>query len=757
MYIVNVSVKNLIQTALRKGHIDNRYVAKNRMEEGSRIHRIIQNNYSKDDVSEVAVNKTWTKENITISVGGRIDGVLGYDTPEATIEEIKSTTMSADDITEPFEMHLAQAMVYAYIYASERNLGNMRVRMTYYALSERKTRYFNYEFSLKELEEYFDELCEKYFLYVKLKVSLSEEINESIDKMAFPFEYRNYQKKVIAKIYNTQKEQKNLFICAPTGTGKTVNALFPSLKMYPSLSEGKIFYLTAKSTQKNVALSNLGTLKCGGLKAVCVEITAKEKVCRLGTPSCNPEDCPYAVDYYEKLWDVTNDILKNETLIDKNVIDRYAEKYTVCPFELSLDISNWSDVIVCDYNYVFDPAAALKRYFEEKGGEYLFLVDEAHNLISRSREMYSAEMPRGKILSAANKVKENKSLYNVIKKLSSKLLSIKKTAEEDGIAILDGVPEDVVNLMYNFQTAADKYLTEHKKSESYEAIQELYFDVVAFLRIYELMGESHVVYYDHGEDNLILFCADAKEYLSSRLKSAVSSVFFSATLSPLSYYCELLGGENTDYLLNVPSSFDPEKFDITVDTSIKTTYSQRSSYYDIIADRIYSVINGRKGNYMVFFPSYDFMHAVFEKYAAKYPTLNIILSRRGMTESERDEMIGSLVPEADVALFAVSGGVFSEGIDLTGEKLYGAVIVGCALPMVSVKNELIREYFEKNGKDGFEYAYIIPAMNKVLQSMGRVIRTSDDEGIAYLMDERFAHRKYARCFPPHYENIKYIK
>ncbi len=757
MYNVNVSVKNLVQTALRKGHIDNRYVAKNRMDEGSRIHRIIQNSYSKQDMSEVVISTSWTKDNITLSIGGRIDGVLDYDTQDAVIEEIKSTTLSADDITEPFEMHLAQAKVYAYMYATQKNLPKIKVRMTYYALSERKTRYFNYEYSVSELEEYFNELCEKYFSFVLLKVSLSEEINESIENMTFPFEYRKYQRKVIAKIYNTQKEEKNLFICAPTGTGKTINALFPSLKMYPNLSEGKIFYLTAKSTQKNVALSNLNTLKNKGLKAVCVEITAKEKVCRLSSPSCNPEDCPYAVDYYEKLWDITNDILKNENLIDKNVIDRYAEKYTVCPFELSLDISNWADVIVCDYNYVFDPAAALKRYFEEKGGEYLFLIDEAHNLISRSREMYSAQMPRGKILSAANKVKENKTLHSVLKKLSSKLLSIKKEAEEDGIAILEGVAEDVINLMYNFQTAADKYLTEHKKSDSYDAIHELYFDVVAFLRIYELMGESHIVYYDHSEDTLILFCADAKEYLSVRLKDAVCAVFFSATLSPLSYYCELLGGENTDYLLNVPSSFDPDKFNITIDTSVKTTYSQRASYYGMIAEKIYRITENKKANYMVFFPSYDFMQAVFEKYAKKYPTQNIILSRKGLTENERDEIINSLVPDANVTLFAVSGGVFSEGIDLAGEKLYGAIIVGCALPMVSVKNELIREYFEKNGKDGFEYAYIIPAMNKILQSMGRVIRTSDDEGIAYLMDERFVHKKYLRCFPPHYENIHIIK
>lgn len=757
MYIVNVSVKNLIQTALRKGHIDNRYVAKNRMEEGSRVHRILQSGYSKDDVAEVTVNTAWTKENITLSVGGRIDGVLDYDTPDAVIEEIKSTTMSAEDITQPFEMHLAQAMVYAYIYSSDRNLEKIKVRMTYYALSERKTRYFDYEYTKDELKEYFDGLCEKYFLYVKLKVSMAEAINESIEGMTFPFEYRNYQKKVIAKIYNTQKERKNIFICAPTGTGKTINALFPSLKMYPKLDEGKIFYLTAKSTQKNVALSNLKTLTAGGLRAVCVEITAKEKVCRLSKPSCNPEECPYAVDYYEKLWDVTNDILRNESLIDRSVTEKYAEKYTVCPFELSLDISNWADVIVCDYNYVFDPAAYLKRYFEEKGGEYIFLIDEAHNLISRSREMYSAEMPRSKILHAAGKVKENKSLYNILKKISSKLLSIKKTAGEDGISILEEVPEDVVNLMYNFQTAADKYLTEHKVSESYEVIQELYFDVVAFLRIYELMGESHTVYYDYGEDTLCLFCADAKDYLSARLKSAVSAVFFSATLSPLSYYCELLGGQNTDYILNVPSAFDPEKFEITVDTSVKTTYSRRANYYGTIADKIYAVTNEKKANYMVFFPSYDFMRSVFEKYAEKYPTLNIILSHRFMTENERDEIISSMVPGADVTLFAVSGGVFSEGIDLTGEKLYGAIIAGCALPMVSVKNELIREYFEKSGKDGFEYAYIIPAMNKILQSMGRVIRTSDDEGIAYLMDERFAHKKYARCFPAHYENIKYIK
>ncbi|MBE6037743.1 MAG: ATP-dependent DNA helicase [Anaerofustis stercorihominis] len=756
MKAIGVSVKNLVQTALRKGHIDNRYVARNRAEEGSIVHRIIQKTYSEDDRREVSVSYSWEKNDINLIIGGRIDGILNVNT-DPTIEEIKSTNLQAEDIEEPFRTHLAQAKAYAFIYAADNSLGKIKVRMNYYSLSEKVSKYFLYEYTFTELEEFFNDICEKYFMYVELKLSLSDDINKSIEECTFPFEYRKYQRQVIAKIYTAQNEGKNIFICAPTGTGKTINALFPSLKKYPSLREGKIFYLTAKSTQKNVALYNLSLLKDRGLKAVTVEITAKEKACRMDTPSCNPDDCPYARDYYDKLWEVTNDILKNETLIDKNVINEYAEKYTVCPFELSLDMSDWSDIIVCDYNYVFDPAAALRRYFEEKGGEYIFLIDEAHNLISRSREMYSAQLSKKKIFSAANKVKANKKLNPHLRKIHAKFAEYQKSAEEDGILILEGVEEYIISLLYKFQAEADKFLTGNPQADGYDEIYELYFDMVAFLRIYDLMSDSHIVYYDMEEESLILFCTDAKEYLSSRLKTAKSAVFFSATLSPLSYYCELLGGESTDYLLNVPSSFDKDKFEITADLSVKTTYAHRNAYYPVIADKIYKIINEKPANYMVFFPSYEFMQKVYDIYEEKYPTLNIVMTKRGLTEKERDEIISLMTPDADLSLFAVSGGVFSEGIDLTGEKLYGAIIVGCALPMVSVKNELIRSHFEENGRDGFEYAYIIPAMNKVLQSMGRVIRTSDDEGIAYLMDERFAHAKYRRCFPQHYDNIRFVR
>lgn len=755
----SVSVHDIVDYILMKGDIDNRYVKKGRMLEGTKIHQLVQKNYTAEDLAEVAVKTKITVEHFTLNIQGRIDGVLSYGN-EPVIEEIKSTYTDLEFLDRPHENHLAQGMMYAYIYASINQLPFIQVRITYYNAADKKTKSFDTNYTLETLANFFEDICQKYFIYLSMKEKLIIARDDSIAQLQFPFEYRKYQKEITARIYNSIKEEKNIFINAPTGTGKTINAVFPSLKILPSLNNGKIFYLSAKSTQKQIAEDTVKLLRENGLCLKSITITAKEKCCFLEKPSCNPDDCPYAKGYYDKLPQALGEILNQENIITFEIICSYAEKHRMCPFELSLDIANWADMIICDYNYVFDPSAALKRFFDEnaQGGDYIFLIDEAHNLIDRSRDMYSADLDKKMILSAKAAAKGNKRLNNSLKDINSELLTYKKNCEENEVLIMEDISDKLLGNLYKFQNAADDFLSKSasNRTEAYQMIYDLYFEVNAFMGIYDIKNNAHCIFYDKSEKQLKLFCTDAQAYLRRILEKGKSAVFFSATLTPMHYYCELLGGNKEDHLLNVPAIFDKENFTIIVDKSVNTRYTHREQYYQPIADRIYQIIQNRKGNYLVFFPSYAFLESVYQCYETSYGCKLILKQQRFMNEKEREEFLLKFETSASVCAFTVAGGVFSEGIDLVGDRLTGTIICGVSLPMVCTQRELIRSHFDDIGKNGFEYAYLFPGMNKVLQSMGRVIRTKEDVGCAVLLDERFAHHAYKKCFPPQYDQMVFV-
>lgn len=751
----NISVRGLVETVLTGGHIDNRYVRKNRAVEGTAIHKRLQSKYTTDDLKEVGINAEYIKDGITLRISGRIDGVLSY-LKNPIIEEIKSTDASAHDITEANEAHLAQAKIYAYIYATQNGLCEISVRVHYYCIPEKKSVLFNREYNFPELKEFFENICSDYFVYLKFKSQLITDRDKSIEDITFPYEYRKHQKQIISKIKRVQSEGKNLFLSAPTGTGKTIDAIFPSVLYLKGTSDTSVFYLTSKSTQKQVAQDALSLLESRGLQIKSVTITAKEKCCFLETPSCNPDDCPYAVDYYSKLFSAATDILSENGVITREIIEDYAKGAAMCPFELSLDLSVWCDFIICDYNYVFDPAAALKRFFEQTPPKpvHIFLVDEAHNLPDRAREMYSAQIDKKTVLEVKRLFKNQKALANSLGKINKMLLSYKKN---EMMPQGSQLPDPFIGALYSFQSTADKLLAQSNgKADNLAKLQDLYFELNAFMRIYELRGNSHNVFYSRESDSLKLFCCDAREYLSEKLRHAKSALFFSATLQPLSFYCELCGGSRSDYLLNAPSIFPKENFRIAIDTSVATSYAKRDANYALIASRIRKLTERNLGNALIFFPSYAFMKSVYKIYDSEYGSCGIIVQAHSMNETERAEFLAMFEKDANVTGFAVAGGVFSEAVDLAGEKLSAAMISGVCLPMVCAERELIRAFYDGEGKDGFAYAYIYPGMNKVLQAMGRVIRTEYDKGIAILLDERFEHFRYKSCFPSYYDNIEII-
>lgn len=757
MRTYSVSVGELCAQSMLSGSIDNRFSSHSRLMEGIRLHQYIQSKYGPDDLCEQTMNFRAVFDDVELEISGRADGILDI-ARDPVVEEIKSTTRDLSEMEEPHPGHLAQCRCYSYIYLVQNDLDEIRYRVTYiFAGEKHDLKSFEYRDGRQELKKYFSELALGYIRHITEIEKYEAQRNEKIKAMKFPFEFRMYQKETINRIYRVIKEGRNVFMNAPTGSGKTLNSLYPAIKAMPYLTHPKIFYLTAKSTQKAVALNALQILRRKGLPIRSLVLTAKEKACRLDTASCNPQDCPYALDYYDKLRERRDDILSTRGVFDAEDFRDLSEEHIMCPFEMSLDFSEWADVIICDYNYVFDPSAALKRYFEEDAkGDYIFLVDEAHNLPERSRQMYSEVISRGDLLHLKRIAPTLKVLGSCADEILDRMSEWKSDAAAGDAYVFDDPSTSFYMTLSRFCQEADRYLSRAKRDdERYRFILDMYFNVVRFIGIWDMKNSSHVFYYDAKEDFLKLFCTDAREYLSEILKKGQSAVFFSATLTPLDYYCEILGGARDDYLLNVKSSFDPDNFRIAVDTSIRTTYQKRALYYAEAAERINTVISHKRGNYIVYFPSYAYLNSVWDEYRKSYED-EVLVQSRSMDEKARAEFLSNFTSGSAVTAFAVIGGVFSEAVDLVGDKLIGAVICGVSLPMICTERELIKNHYDETGRRGFDYAYVYPGMNKVLQAMGRVIRTQDDRGCAILLDERFRYSEYRKCFPPHYGHMVFV-
>lgn len=766
MYRFDISVRQLAQTTMLSGSIDNRYTGRNRAQEGIKLHKYIQNTYGLGDMAEYTVSyETELPGKAFLSIQGRIDGVLCAES-DPVIHEIKSTQTETRDIKEPLGVHLAQCKLYAFIYADTFSLEHIKLKVSYISINDNNVKDFDFELTHKELKEFFYLLCEKYADYAIFRASLTEARNASLKELRFPFDFRPYQKDTVNAIYSAMKKGLNVFAAAPTGSGKTLNALYPAIKFQPKTDDGKIFYLTAKSTQKEVAANAVNILSEAGYSCKCAVLSAKEKSCMLEKPSCNPEDCEYARGYYDRLAENLERTVKENTVMSLESIMPLCKQEKLCPFEFLLDLSMYADIIICDYNYVFNPQAVLKRYFEaETQTKHIFLIDEAHNLADRSREMYSCEIRAAelksikKLFTAKSKIKLT--IDNILDEME--LLRDKCTIKEASFGpkqedyVFEDIPKELFDNLTRFTFETDAYLAKADRSaDGYQKIYDMYFNVVKFLNLHEIRTEAHTFYYEKSSDMLRLFCCEAREFLAERLKSAKSAVFFSATLTPLEYFRRLLGGGDDDVLMDIESIFSQEHFRIAVDTTIDTTYAHRAMYYGEIAKRIYVTKNSREGNYLAYFPSYAFMQSVYDAYRELYPEEEVLLQKRSMNEEARTAYLASFTPHSCVTGFAVSGGVFSEAVDLAGDKLIGCVICGVSLPQICTQRELIRGFYDKKGEPGFDYAYVYPAMTKVLQAMGRVIRTAEDTGCAVLLDKRFMYTAYKRCFPVYYHHLKVV-
>ena len=763
--VIRISVRNLVEFLLRSGDLDNRYGGRKEaeaMQAGSRLHRKLQKRMGSGYQAEVSLKHLVTMEGLCVSVEGRADGIWS-DQDIVTVDEIKGTYGNVMQMEEAVPVHLAQAKCYAWIWLEQNHLERIRVRMVYANLDTEETRTFTEEYTAGELSEWFWALMKEYERWVSFECRWKQERGISLQALSFPYAYRKGQRELIVSVYRTVLRKKRLFIQAPTGVGKTLSALFPSLKAMGEGISDKIFYLTARTVTRTVARDALDILREQGMRLKSVVLTAKEKLCICEETACDPDHCPYAKGHFDRINEAVYDLwTSGPDSLTREVILEQAHKYRVCPFELNLDLSTWMDVIVCDYNYVFDPNVYLKRFFGESvKGAWLFLVDEAHNLVERGRNMYSACLVKEDFLEMKRLVRgKDEGLVRALERCNRHLLTLKRECE-GGYQRMEQVGGFTIHLMH-LMSELDHFLERPVPEELRRGLTDFYFQVRDFLNICDRVDENYEIYTEldqEGKFRMHLFCVRPAVNLRLCLDKGISTVFFSATLLPVNYYKDLLTGDPEDYAVYARSPFDEQKRLLLIGTDVSSRYTRRGeAEYRRMAEYVCRTVRSRRGNYLIFFPSYQMLKEVYDRCRGEKDFL-CVRQETGMDEEEREQFLERFENEQEqsMAAFCVMGGIFSEGIDLVREKLIGALVIGTGLPQVCREREILKDYFDRKGMDGFAYAYQYPGMNKVLQAAGRVIRTDEDRGVILLLDERFQSNAYQRLFPREWEQHGYCR
>lgn len=769
--IVKTSVRKLVEFFLRSGDIEtgsSLVSDPEAMQEGSRLHRKIQRSKKAGYRSEVPLKMSWRRDGYELVLEGRADGIdsTEYEDGDARdenesavrrvplIDEIKCVYKDVRQIEEAEPLHLAQAKCYAYMHAGPAGHKDVLVQITYCNMETEEIKYITQHYDMEELAQWFDDLMDQYKLWADMYVEARRRRDDSIKAMVFPFSYRPGQKKLAAMVYRSINDGRNIFLQAPTGVGKTISTLYPALK---GLGEGKaerVFYLTAKTITRTVAEQTLLLLQKQGLSMKAVTITAKERICDNEVMECNPVACAKARGHFDRINGALYALLTEREIIRREDILEYSEKYQVCPYELSFEAAGWADCITCDYNYVFDPHVNRKSLFGEKSGCVL-LIDEAHNLLDRAREMYSAVLKKEDFVRMKKLFRDkNKSIVRKLQNCNRELLRMSKNVEE----IAENIDSLYYPLFWLLGTMED-YLKDHPEMENREEAVEFYFQARHFFMILDTMEDGYEIYGEGGGTHLKvhLFCVDPSSRLAEYLEKCRAGIFFSATLLPIRYYRQLLGGSGSMDAFSVSSPFEKERRLLAVASDVTSRYSRRGTeQYQKMVRYLEETISVKPGNYMIFFPSYEMLSQVLA--LAEESTLSLaadfLVQSTSMSETEREEFLDAFREENSKSLigFCVLGSIFSEGIDLTGRRLIGVMIVGTGIPQICEERERIRAYFDRKGKKGYDYAYRYPGMNKVLQAAGRVIRTAEDTGTILLMDDRFLLRENQMLLPEEWDS-----
>lgn len=764
-----IGIRQLVEFVLRQGDLNEVKNSQNTALNGANIHRQLQSTRGDDYESEVYLKQTVTMNDTDYVISGRADGVQLND-DGALIEEIKTSDQSFDDLTPNTQtLYWGQVQVYGYLLLQEHpELERVTLQLTYFQVSTEKITKTQRIMHRAELDAFFHNLITEYEYWLTLRADLRQKRNASIQELPFPFPaFRTGQRELAAAVYKAIRLQKRLFVEAPTGTGKTISTLFPAVKALGEDQIERLFYLTAKQSTRHVAEEAVTLMSHDGLQIKSITLTAKDQIRFPEEQDVLPEDNPFMIGYYDRLKPALKDILTHENQMTRHVIEDYARKHTVDPFEFSLDVSLFCDIVICDYNYLFDPLVYLQRFFSESDDDNFFLVDEVHNLVSRARDMYSAavsDQPISHLLKLAkpDKTQPSDDLQRELKKVRRSFTRISKTLIDDDLTeqVLPDPPDKLLRTLRLFNEFVSDWLMKQKPSALLDAVRDYFFACLTFVKIGDLYDGSYQTRFVIEDRHLTIkeLCLDPSDFLHRSLQLGAGAVLFSATLSPMDYYQRVLGGQANSIAYQLPSPFPPKHQAILVTQYVQTTYREREHNVERIIASIHAMLTAKTGNYLVFFPSYGYLTQIAAAFTATYPDIATTLQASTMDATARQAFLTQFKTEPEQTLlgFCVLGGIFSEGIDLRGDRLIGVAIVSVGLPGINAETNLIRDYYDHQNGQGFAYAYQLPGMNNVLQAAGRLIRSMHDTGIILLLDQRFASRRYTELFPPHWQYFQTI-
>ena len=783
---VTLSVKELCTLAYLEGDLDLRpgrgyRPSFERAALGAEIHRKLQAEAGALYRAEVSLVNTTLYESIAFEVSGRADGIICAD-GTVTVDEIKTVSAKAFDLP-PLVTHDAQLKCYGYFVARERELEAIDLRLTYYCTADGRIRYHTQTYTAEELAAYYRWLLSRILYRAQILVEHETVLRPSARAAHFPYRsVREGQDIMIREVYRDIRASKRLFVEAPTGTGKTLSALYPAVR---ALGEGycdKIFYLTAKAATRREAFRAAAQLFSAGTQLRTVILTAREQICvneaaradEAGVSHhCNPVDCPRAKGFFDRLGAALCEALSTLHGFSRTSVLEIAERHHLCPYEFQLALSEFCDTVICDYNYAFDPMVYLRRYFEPDAvaqNRYVFLVDEAHNLADRATAMYSAHLTARDVSALWQMLPEGDALFATLEKLSVPMQGFCRLCESDTVYDEDGVPhgfyinrapmEDFCRAVSEVRTALDARL----RTECGEVLEKAIYRLAVTLKHFEVVSEHYddhfLTFIEREGDScsLRLICLDPSRILNTCFSRAQASVLFSATLTPSDYFADILGGGKGAVRISVPSPFRAEQFALVAVANLSTRYEDRAKSHARIASLLAATASGKPGNYIAYFPSYAYMEAVLEKFKKKYPKVSAVVQTRGMRADQREEFLSAFRDDGKLRVgFCVLGGSFSEGIDLPGGQLIGSIIVGTGLPGLSSERNILRDYYETTRERGYDYAYTYPGMNRVLQAAGRVIRRTEDRGVIVLIDDRYAEPRYTQLFPDHWSHLQYAE
>lgn len=761
---IRTSVRNLVEFVLRQGDLQTGFQGPGRAVAGTWGHQQVQRSRSAGYETEVSIRHMVEQADLRLEIFGRIDGIFVEESPPV-IDEIKTTRHELDLIDQDYNpLHWAQARCYAYIYALQHDLTEIGLQLTYYHLDTRELKPFRRVLSLAGLADFFEELVTAYLGWVRRVLAWLETRDRSIEQLDFPYPaYRAGQRDLAVAVYKTIRANEKLFVQAPTGVGKTIAVLFPAVKAIGLGLTSKIFYLTAKTPGRTVAEKAIDDMRTAGLQLKCITLTAKEKICFCPEAINDPERCEFSRNYYGKVKAALAEAYEHEALT-RSLIEEIACNHGVCPFEFSLDLSLWADCIICDYNYAFDPRVYLRRFFDDNSDPYVFLIDEAHNLPDRARSMYSAEIEKETVLNLKRSLKPHlPEVTAALAEINRFLLDKRRVTETMAQqALVEAeLPEALLSAIFDFVQKAEAWLSLNQPAEFRQELLEFYFQCITYARTADNFAAYYVSYFEKiGKSNVKarLFCLDPAPLLELALARGQATIFFSATLWPMDYFQQVLTGSNGQARLILPSPFPQENLSLFIHNRISTRYTHRAHSYEPIAAAIEAICAAQPGNYLVFFPSYAYLSAVVERLRERLSPERLLVQDRAMTEAEREAFLAQFSAANTKPLVgcAVMGGIFGEGIDLVGDRLIGAVVIGVGLPQLGLERDLIKNYFNHVQGQGFQFAYQYPGLNRVMQAAGRVIRSEQDRGIIVLIDDRFTQARYRALFPREWRGFQVV-